>query len=78
MNFNVEIKELDNAFDVELGGAGIPVGTHKHDELANRDLPNQHPIEAIANLESELDKRLQEVPALTNWEIENILKERIK
>lgn len=46
-------------------------GTLYHDRLRNRDLPDQHPIEAVSNLEGELALRPSEV--LTNMDIYNIL-----
>lgn len=52
-----------------------------HSKLTNRELSNQHPIEAITNLPDELeqiddalDKKLESIPALTNMEIDEILK----
>lgn len=37
------------------GGSGGGNGTYDHDKLYNRDLPNQHPIQAIEGLEDALD-----------------------
>ena len=38
--------------NINTGGSG---GTKDHSKLTNRDLPNQHPIEAITGLREELD-----------------------
>lgn len=39
----------------KIGGSG----TYDHDELENRDLPDQHPISAITGLQKELNKKLE-------------------
>lgn len=49
----------------------IQSGTFDHDELVNRDLPDQHPIEAVTALEGELEMRPSQ--ALTNMDIYAIL-----
>lgn len=46
-------------------------GTMFHERLQNRDLPDQHPIGAVTNLEAELEVRPDEM--LTNMEIHEIL-----
>lgn len=46
----------------EFSAAGS--GTKKHDNLLNRDLPDQHPISAITNLEEVLDEKLDSKTAL--------------
>lgn len=38
-----------------VGGRPIQEGTFNHDELENRDLPNQHPISSITGLEDRLN-----------------------
>ena len=42
----------------EIPGVNIGGGTDNHDLLINRDLPDQHPIESITGLKSELDNKL--------------------
>ena len=39
-------------------------GTTKHDKLSNRDLPEQHPIGAITDLQETLDEKLDKETAL--------------
>lgn len=39
-------------------------GTTKHDKLSNRDLPEQHPISAITDLQETLDEKLDKETAL--------------
>lgn len=46
-----------------------------HEKLKNRDLPDQHPIRAITNLQKELGSKLDSDGALTNVEIEAILQQ---
>ena len=41
--------ELNSHIDGEIGTFNN-IGTFEHDKLVNRDLPNQHPIEAITGL----------------------------
>lgn len=55
---------------VKIGG----FGTNDHTELTNRDAAEQHPIEAITNLQQELDRIPEPVEAITNLELEEILK----
>lgn len=40
--------------DIQGGGGG---GTSDHSQLSNRDLPNQHPISAITNLQTSLNNK---------------------
>ena len=44
-----------------------------HANLYNRDLPDQHPIEAITKLPQELENRVSYGDTLSNSEIEAIL-----
>lgn len=53
------------------GGSG---GTTDHRELSHRDAEGQHPIEAISGLEEEIKRIPAPVEALTNQELEAILK----
>lgn len=59
-------------FDSPVSGQTQPVmvhntGTYNHAELFNRDVNDQHPIEAITSLSAELNTRPSE--HLTNLEI---------
>lgn len=45
-----------------------------HNKLFNRDLLDQHPISAITALQTTLDKKVNFDQALTNYEINEILK----
>lgn len=68
---SAEINMSANA-DGEIGVAyRVGNGTMYHDRLRNRELPDQHPIEAVTALEGELALRPSEV--LTNMDIYNIL-----
>lgn len=44
-----------------------------HAKLTNRDAPDQHPIEAITRLQTELDSKLAGGGFLSNLEIQKIL-----
>lgn len=59
---------------VELPGGGGEGGTTDHRALSNRDAAEQHPIDAITGLRKELDKIPEPVEALTNSELEEMLK----
>lgn len=48
-------------------------GTNDHTELTKRDRPDQHPIESITNLRSELDNKLTGAGFLSNMDIQKIL-----
>ena len=45
-----------------------------HEKLLNRDAENQHPIGAIEGLAAELDRIPEPTEALTNTELEGLLK----
>lgn len=51
----------------------VEVVTSDHTKLINRDAAEQHPINAITNLNTELDNRVVDGNALTNQEIEQII-----
>lgn len=53
------------------GGEG---GTTDHRRLSNRDAAEQHPITSISGLEKELNRIPEPVEALTNTELEEMLK----
>lgn len=74
---------LDYTEDGELGLfsgekrlSSLPVsrGIDDHRRLTNRDADDQHPIEAISGLAKELERIPAPVEALTNSELEEILK----
>lgn len=52
-NLESNLSEEGN-IDGRLNPGFIKVTTNKHNDLLNRDLPNQHPIEAITGLKEEL------------------------
>lgn len=62
---------LLSSVPIEGGGEG---GTGDHRRLAHRDAAEQHPIRAIAGLEKELDRIPEPVEALTNTELEEMLR----
>ena len=49
-------------------------GSSDHRFLLNRDAENQHPIEAISKLKDELERIPPPTEAITNSEIEELLK----
>ena len=49
-------------------------GTFDHQQLTNRDAPEQHPIGSISGLEKTLNRIPEPVEALTNTELEEMLK----
>lgn len=55
-------------------GTSNSTGTYNHDELQNRDLPNQHPISAIDGLEDRLNQ-IEKCIEYTNEEIQEIVAE---
>lgn len=44
-----------------------------HSKLKNLDVIDQHPIKAIKGLTAELNEKIEEIPTLSNREIENII-----
>lgn len=55
-------------------GAGPVGGIREHDALVNRDKPDQHPIEAISGLRRTLDTIPPVAEALSNEELEALLR----
>ena len=55
------------------GGSGEG-GTTDHRRLSHRDALDQHPIASISGLEKELNRIPEPVEALTNTELEEMLK----
>lgn len=51
----------------------VEVVTSDHTKLINREVNDQHPINAITNLNTELANRVVSGNALTNMEIEELL-----
>lgn len=62
---------LLSSVPVSGGGEG---GTSDHRALTHRDAARQHPINAIDGLEAQLQRIPQPVEALTNSELEELLK----
>lgn len=56
---------------IDIGGDGV---VKDHRLLTNRDADNQHPISAISGLSTELQKIPAPMEALTNEELEELLK----
>lgn len=69
-----EFKPQSNKFKVNINTAGSVV--KDHNALNNRDMENQHPINAITGLKEVVDEvdKLEPTESITNEEIENILK----
>lgn len=62
-----------------------PIATGDHSVLKNRDLPNQHPIEAITNLDetikktnTTLEEKLDKSSAMTESQIDAIIKKSLQ
>ena len=51
------------------------VTTNDHNDLKNRDAPDQHPISSITGLQEQIDSKLgkESIEALSNLEIEEII-----
>ena len=60
-----------SAVEITSGGEG---GTSDHRQLTNRDAAEQHPIGSISGLADELTRIPEPVEALTNEELESLLK----
>lgn len=59
---------------VPLEGGSGEGGTTDHRRLSHRDAAEQHPIASISGLEKELNRIPEPVEALTNTELEEMLK----
>lgn len=60
----------DQTFDTTMNEV-VEVFSSDHTKLLNRDVPDQHPINAITNLDPELSARPS--TAMSNQDILNIL-----
>lgn len=70
-------KIIINGQEVEIPGGGSgggEGGTSDHRALDNRDAAEQHPIGSISGLADELSRIPEPVEALTNEELEGLLK----
>lgn len=73
--FDAEFVNDNSEFEMEFNNINVvEVMTSDHSKLLNRDISDQHPITAITGLEDELSGKLESIPAMTNSDIENILK----
>lgn len=64
-----EVIEVEKEVEVE-----VPVLVHDHTKLINLDAPDQHPIEAIKGLKTQLSQTMGAEDALSVAEIYDILK----
>ena len=64
-----EVVEVEKEVEVE-----VPVLVHDHTQLINLDAPDQHPIEAIKNLKTELNQKMGAQDAMSVADIYDILK----
>ena len=82
MEFELEFES--NLFDISMTESGedsfsagfgsvVRVGVSDHSQLINRDLENQHPIEAITDLSTTLDSKFSKTNVLTNAQIDAIM-----
>ncbi len=63
--------EMTDDVEVEIDSVISTGGNKDHNQLINREIPDQHPIEAITDLRQELDDR-PEAEAITNMELDSI------
>lgn len=76
VNFTLENEEPVNAeFQVQpdvtfTADIKTETSTRKHNELWNRDLPDQHPIDAITGLREALDNVVNNIEGGSNIEVE--------
>lgn len=71
---NIEVKgeiSIKEGLTGSLGSTTFKLSTNKHNELINRDLPNQHPINAIEGLKEEL-LSIKNNQSSTNLSIKNL------
>lgn len=75
VEFKAQFLSENDTFDVEFENTDVvEVVTSDHNKLINRDMIDQHPISSIIGLEDKLNNKLESIPAMTNEDIENILK----
>lgn len=62
--------------DVTLSGGDSSGGAGDHSNLINRNIPDQHPISAISDLQGSLDGKIntEDLKAITTEELLAILK----
>lgn len=73
----VNINKDTTEFNLNFEGNVVQISSNKHDKLIDRDLPDQHPIEAITNLKELLERAdtfvFEQSIASDTWEIEHNL-----
>ena len=70
-----KFQEINHSIDPILGEI-IEVErepSNDHSVLINRDMEDQHPIKAITDLQSSLDKKIEKVNSISIYDIENII-----
>lgn len=78
LDFEIKEETLSLDFDEEQATTPLEVeeiqqvATADHSKLANRDKPDQHPIEAITDLEEKLEEASADPNTMTNLEIEQL------
>ena len=60
----VDLEEVKETY-IKMDSAAHAVVVNRHDELENRDLPNQHTIESITGLSEELSDLKEKVEDLS-------------
>jgi len=80
---NVTFGENDKSFDASLSGSSNELGssfgnvveitTTDHNKLNNRNLPDQHPISAITDLEKKLNTKVELSHFATNADINKMM-----
>lgn len=76
LEFRIEVASDKPYDDLVIGGSGTSGsgGTMDHNELINRDAPDQHPIAAITDLKENLDDKISTRDRMTIAEIDQIMK----
>ena len=56
---DVKFENAENNFNTTFAEGSAKTSVKNHDELLNRDLPNQHPISSITGLEEKFENYLK-------------------
>lgn len=82
ITLDLDKTQLETQLDIKETQQKVPlkmqeiqqVATADHSKLANRDLPDQHPIGAITDLEEKLEEAGEDPDTMTNAEIDQLWK----
>ncbi len=72
---SIKFDEKQTSFDTKMDQVTeVSKFVADHRVLSNRDAVDQHPIRAITNLQSSLDKKIEQIDSISNIYIENLVK----